>query len=398
MGSITTVSTLADSRRPVDADTFLRGLLDGMRCGVVAVDPEGRLVLCNEVACRVLGLSQVPRIGEPLDRILPEEQRAIARVLNDAFDMETLPNRAEIPIARPDGTTKTIGFTLSLVHDASGRAPVGCAMFFKDLTQIEECEEQDRLKDRLAALGQMAASMAHEIRNPLAGIDVTCALLRRRLGPQSDGLELLNKISSEVKRLNGTISSSLEFVRPIALEFRPTNLTTLLNEAASVARRRVGERGHLKVSVQRNFPICLADRERLRQVFENLILNALEAIDTEGSVRVTLEQVRRERSTDLVPYEPSDEPNDGESSDAWREADSLACICVEDDGPGIPPDRRDRVFHPFYTTKQGGSGVGLATAKKIVDGHRGWIDVTESADGGAAFHVRFPIVRGEAEV
>ena len=160
---------------------FLNGLIGGMRCGVVSTDTEGRLVLLNEHARRILELAQTPVTGTRLWQALPRHPE-IVQALLDSFRLSSLPNRAEMELPR---TGKSIGFTLSMVRAEDGE-PSGAAMFFKDLTPIEHKEEQERLKDRLAALGQMAASMAHEIRNPLAAIDVTCKLLERRLVDQPE--------------------------------------------------------------------------------------------------------------------------------------------------------------------------------------------------------------------
>ena len=368
------------------SSAFLRGLLDGMRCGILAVDRDGRLEILNDVGATMLGID-VPEPGRPLGEALADFPE-IARVMIDSFAMSHLPNRAELALG--DGK-RTIGFTLSFIEGHAGE-PRGVAMFFKDLARIEQREEQDRLKDRLAALGQMAASMAHEIRNPLASIDVTCTLLRRKLGPAHEGMEPLNKIAAEVRRLNATITSSLEFVRPLQLRLERGPLHRVLIEAVAVACGRVGLPADA-VTVQgeaQRVPLMI-DQDRMRQVFENLILNALEAIPADGRVRVEVEHLSAAPVATLVPYLPSG------PADAWDESDEQIAVRVVDDGPGIPAEQRDRVFYPFYTTKEKGSGVGLSTVKKIVDGHRGLIDIEDVPGGGTAFTVRLPLVRNEPE-
>jgi signal transduction histidine kinase len=266
-------------------------------------------------------------------------------------------------------------------------------MFFKDLTRIEQKEEQQRLKNRLAELGQMAASLAHDIRNPLASIDVTCSLLKRRLDPEDESRKLLEKINAEVRRLNHTISSSLEFVRPVSLDLARSELSGVLEDAIRVARER---RGRPEIEIQLHVPVAiqpfLMDREQLRQVFENLILNALEAIPGQGVVTIEAAVVP---APDVmsVPYEP-----EGRSvRDPWQSVEELAVVRVSDSGPGISEEERDRIFYPFYTTKKQGSGVGLAMVKKIVGSHRGLIDVDISPRGGARFTVRLPMVQVRPE-
>jgi signal transduction histidine kinase len=371
---------------------FLEGLINGMRCGILAVDRGGRLVMLNELGAQILGLGADPSPGMAIDEAL-EEHPQLAQVLMDSFSMTSLPNRAELDLRPGSDESKTIGFTVSMVPGMDD-IPKGAAIFFKDLTSIEHKEEQERLRDRLAALGQMAASMAHEIRNPLASIDVTCSLLKRRLGADDQAGELLAKITAEVRRLNNTITSSLEFVRPLSLSLRHCELTPLLDEAIDVAIKR---RGRPSVEIVRRFtepmPAFLMDRDQMRQVFENLVLNALEAVGDTGSV--TLEsKIIPAPSVVSVPYEQAE----GRGADPWPAFDRFALVRIADSGPGIAEKKRDKIFFPFYTTKKQGSGVGLAMAKKIVNSHRGLIDVDDAPEGGALISVRLPMALSTAEV
>jgi len=358
---------------------FLRGLVLGMRCGVLTVDRDARLVLINEPATHILDLARAPSAGTPIAEALAGHPQ-LARVLGDAFTVATLPNRAEIDLARPGGGTKTIGFTLSMVPGSGGR-PAGAAAFFKDLTQIEHKAEQERLRDRLVALGQMAANVAHEIRNPLASIEVTCALLKRRLPEAPEAAELIDKVLTEVRRLNRTMTSSLEFVRPIALQLGYHALGPVLDEALAVATDRCPAPGVRVLRAPVAVPPFLMDRAQLRQVFENLFLNALEAMAGVGELRI-------ETATQLAPASGPATPSDG---DPWGAAERYAVVRVGDTGPGIPEEHRDRLFFPFFTTKKQGSGVGLPMARKIVDSHRGLLDVESEPGRGAVFIVRIPM-------
>src|SRR5262249_47572667 len=138
----------------------------------------------------------------------------VARVLQSAFTGEDLPNRAEMRLRK---TGKAIGYTLSLVHDDAGRI-AGATLFFKDLTRVEQREERERLRDRLATLGEMAAAIAHEVKNPLASIEVMAGVLKRQLFDRVEALETLNDIIKEAKMANAIVVEVLEFVRPIALQ------------------------------------------------------------------------------------------------------------------------------------------------------------------------------------
>jgi signal transduction histidine kinase len=389
MGCASGVSTATAT--PVQEDRFYRGLVDGMRCGVLTIDREGRLVLMNEPARQILELPEPPVCGIPVEDALRDHPQ-LAQILRESFAMSSLPNRAEIDLAFRSEKGKTIGFTLSLVQGDGGE-PMGSAVFFKDLTHVEHKEEQERLRDRLAALGQMAANLAHEIRNPLAAIEVSCSLLKRRLSAEAAGRDLLDKIIAEVLRLNRTITSSLEFVRPVSLALAPARIEPLLEEALSVA---CGRRGSPGIEIERRFaegiPACLMDRGQIRQVFENIFLNAMEAMGETGVLTVETSLTTAPAAAS-IPYRPSG----GLKRDPWQAFDSYLTVSVSDTGPGIAAEHRDKLFYPFFTTKKQGSGVGLSMAKKIVDSHRGLIDVSGRSGAGAVFTVRIPMVGAAAE-
>jgi signal transduction histidine kinase len=354
-----------------------------MRCGILTVDRSGRLLLLNDLARQILEIGSHPGSGQDVREVLADHPQ-LAQILLESFSMTTLPNRAEIDLRCRSEKGKTIGFTLSMVPGPDG-APVGAAIFFKDLTYVEHREEQDRLRDRLAALGQMAANLAHEIRNPLASIEVTCALLKRKLPPEPAARDLLDKIVAEVRRLNRTITSSLEFVRPLSLTLARARLAPVLDEAITVAQ---GRRGRPEIRVEcralASLPPFLMDPAQMRQVFENLLINAMEAVGEKGTVTVESDVVSAPAATS-IPYRPTERPA----------FDRYVVVRVKDDGPGIPEDVQAKLFYPFYTTKKQGSGVGLSMARKIVDCHRGLIDVESRPGQGAIFTVRLPMVQAQ---
>lgn len=370
-------------------DGFFRGLVRGMRCGILTVDREGRLLLVNEQARQILDLPAAPPAGSPIEEVLAQHPK-IVQVLRESFGMTSLPNRAEIEIRAPSGEGKTLGFTLSMVPGDDGAA-TGAAIFFKDLTHVEHREEQERLRDRLAALGQMAANLAHEIRNPLAAIEVSCSLLKRRVQAEPAGRELLDKIVAEVKRLDRTITSSLEFVRPLTLSPAPMRIEPVLDEAIGTAAGRCrGDGLRVDRRYAEGIPAFLGDRTQLRQVFENLFVNAVEAMDGSGTLEVQTNLTPAPTAAS-IPYRPSGGPS---ASPAF---DHYVAVRVSDTGPGIAAECLDKLFYPFFTTKKAGSGVGLSMARKIVDSHRGLIDVEPGPGRGAVFTVRLPLVTAGPE-
>ena len=341
-------------------------MVTNMRNGVLAIDREGRVVMINEEACRILEIApDAEDSGRHFSDLL-RHHHDVVRVLAGAFELSTLPNRAELRL-KPSG--KVIGYTLSLVRDERQRAH-GAALFFKDLTLVEQAEERERLRDRLAALGEMAATIAHEVKNPLASIEVMAGLVRRQVADREDLRGLLADIISEAKMANAIVVEVLEFVRPIRLQMDRTSILRVVEDAIPLAERKIARGGvRIDVSVPEGLPAIQGDHHQLCQVVTNLLINALEALGGQGTIRVIAQ---------LKPPALDDQPPEVE-------------LVIADDGPGIPGDITDRVFNPFFTTKPQGSGLGLAIVRKIVDAHDGRIDVTTSAGQGTAFTVTLPV-------
>jgi len=353
-------------------DRFFRQIVSSMRNGVIAIRRDGALALMNAEAYRIFSLTARPDdLGRPFTEVL-RERPAIVRVLGGVFDMSTLPNRAELRLKDLD---RVIGYTLSQVRNDEGE-PNGAVMFFKDLTQVEQLEERERLRDRLASLGEMAAGIAHELKNPLAGIEVMAGLLRRQVPVSADAQTLLADIISEAKLANAIVVEMLEFVRPIRLQVERTDLGDVLQQAVTMAESKAARGGvDVTLDVAPGLPMIDGDHHQLCQVFTNLVANAFDALDGKGRIAITAQP-------GVVDADPAF------GGDALTPA---VVIEVADTGPGIAPELTDRIFNPFFTTKPQGSGLGLAIVRKIVDAHDGLIDLSSVPGSGARFRVTVPV-------
>jgi len=336
-----------------------------MRNGVIAIHRDGTLALMNDEAYRIFAL---PHRGSAVARPFSEvfrERPELIRVLSGAFEMTTLPNRAELRLKDLD---RVIGYTLSQVRNDAG-LPIGAVLFFKDLTQVEQVEERERLRDRLASLGEMAAGIAHELKNPLAGIEVMAGLLRRQVSDSPDAQSLLADIISEAKLANAIVVSMLEFVRPVRLQVEQTDIAQVLHQAITLAESKA-PRGAVKVAVDvpADLPLIAGDYHQLCQVFTNLVANAFEALNGGGQLSI--------RAVVTIPEE---DPAFGNAQPPM-----LVLVDVEDDGPGIPTELTDKIFDPFFTTKKvgQGTGLGLSTTLGIVKSHRGFIRVYSEVGNG----------------
>jgi two-component system sensor histidine kinase HydH len=248
--------------------------------------------------------------------------------------------------------------------------------------QLQRAEADARRSERLAALGQMSAGLAHEIRNPLAVIKGSAEMLSKKLErDQPLASELAGYISSEVNRLNELIVRFLDFARPSQIEPEPHAIRPILNRALAEVQAQFSD-AHVRVEITEtpDLPDVLADEQLCERVFVNLIQNAYQAM-LEGTAE-------RERVLHISAAGESSQGREGVG------------VRVEDAGPGVPETLREQIFNPFFTSKKDGVGMGLAIVAKIVDDHHGWIRLEDGASGGAAFHVFLPaaaIAAGKAD-
>ena len=249
-----------------------------------------------------------------------------------------------------------------------------CALVIDNSKLYQQMKE----RDRLAALGEMAAGLAHEIRNPLAAIKGATQYLDPRRLPPEDG-EFLEIIVEEVDRLNGVVTQFLDYARPLKSTLVPGDVADILQRTFKLLGPQVPPGIQVTIDVAPELPPVNCDAEQLKQVFLNLALNSFQAMPDGGKLHVSATLARDELAT-------------------WREPrfrDDRVEIRFRDTGPGIPPDARDNVFVPFYTTKVKGTGLGLAISQRIVKAHHGTLVVSGPAQGGAEFAVSIPCIEAE---
>ncbi len=366
-------SVPAPARIPAPADRFFRQMVGSMRNGVLAVRADGTLAVMNDEAYRIFDLTpHAGDMGRPFSEVLQAHPDAV-RVLASGFELSHPPNRAEL---RLKASGRVIGYTLAQVRDDRGRL-TGVSMYFKDLTRVEQLEERERLRDRLAALGEMAAAIAHELKNPLAGIEVMAGLLRRQVPESPDAQAVLTDIINEAKLANAIVIEMLEFVRPIRLQVGQTSIPAMLHNSVTMAESKA-RRGDVSLAMRLapGLPAVRGDEHQLTQLFTNLLTNALEALNGTGTITITARPGTADESRPFAPDVP---------------VRPEVVIEIADNGPGVPAAVKERIFNPFFTTKPQGSGLGLAIVRKIIDAHDGQIDVSTPPQGGTRFRVLLPL-------
>ena len=372
--------------------TLQRVILANISSGLMTLDLSGRLVSFNEAAERITGYE----FAALRDRSWRETPFALCTVLAEFFANPTasLKNRVvELTLTRRDGQPIPVGVSYSPLRGSTGGA-AGLIAVFEDLTERRRVEEQLRRADRLAALGQLAANIAHEVRNPLAAISGAVEVLQEDLTLAGADRQLLDIILGEAHRLKLITGQFLDFAKPSSLLQRPCAVRPLVEETLHLLERS-GERNPATTwSVTEEPPdlFVSADADQLRQVVWNLCLNASQSMSGGGHLTVTLRCAPPHGHLDNQSSGqggPADGPSNpvpvthrpaGESAE-WVE------IAFRDAGQGIAPQELARVFEPFFTTRPGGTGLGLAIARKILESMGGHVGVESQQGRGSIFRV-----------
>ncbi len=330
-------------------------IVRSLSAGIVTADETGRITFVNRAGEEILGASLETFELQPLDKVFPQLRPALLEALESRAS-----RRTDFAWSCPDGTTRVLGFTVAPLLDER-RMRIGSTASFQDLTRIKELEARALRTERLAAVGKLAAGLAHELRNPLASIAGAVELLGAGSGDESDR-KLRGIALRETQRLNRLVSDFLAFARPAAVRAASVDLARL---AEHVVGALAGDPQAAGVRLERQLApaVARADEKQLEQVLWNLTLNAVQASPDGGTVRV---------STGIVPGK------------------NRVFLRVEDRGPGIAPADQARLFEPFFTTKAGGTGLGLSICHGIVEAHGGEIEVESRPGEGARFAVILP--------
>jgi len=342
----------------------VRDILDCLRSGLLTVDTRGLVTRANPSCCRILGLEPTQMLGAPLATLVDGGLEALSQVVMPVAIGGQPLVRGEISL-RIRGVAVPIGLNVSHVTGAHGEI-TGAVAVFTDLTQEKELVAQRRETDRLAAVGELAASIAHEIRNPLASIRGSVEMLSGELELEGYQRQLFDLVLKESSRVNSIINDFLAYSRMRPVARRRFLAAGFRDEMMLLLRQHVAAaHGDVRVSAEVTPPDLelVADPGQLTQLTLNLAINACEAMHYQGRLRVALHLVDGGQSCELT---------------------------VTDDGPGIESDIRDSLFLPFKTTKEGGTGLGLSVVARIAAAHGGTVRAEDAPGGGAIFRVRWP--------
>ena len=356
-----------------DTESVLRCLSSGL----LTVDEDERIVRCNPAAERILGLRPQELRGRALEEVFapraPLLYERLRRSLQDGSEI----HRYEFQLTQPDGSPRPIGLSTSALHTPTGERR-GILATFQDLSEVRRMQERVRRADRLAAVGQLAASIAHEVRNPLAAIANSVDMLRDDLPVQGEQRQLMDVVVKESERLNRILDDFLEYASSRPLDRQVVPATTALEDVVTLLRHHpdIGDEIQIELDDRTGGAALLGlDPDQMKQVYVNLALNAFEAMQHQGTLTIVVET----------------SSGDIEADEA--EAPTVA-LRFRDTGPGIDPEQEATIFEPFHTSKPEGTGLGLSIAAKIVESHGGRLEACNQPGGGAEFTIYLPAVTG----
>lgn len=364
---------------------YLYNILESLNSGVVVVDGEGKVSTFNRAAERISGLDKREVEGkffnEVLNPLFSEDFTSIFPLRY--FQM----SEGEFKLSRKD--EKEVRLKVS-VTPLRRKELEGSVIILQDITQLKKLEEQAERNNRLAAMGEIAVSIAHEVRNPLGSIELLASLLRREVEDDEDKRRLMDHILTGVKSIDYIINNLLLFSKPQHPILKKVNIHSFLDDSLLFVAPSL-KQSHIKLikKYDSSDPLVLADPELLRQVFLNLVWNAIQAMSQGGQMMISTEIFDsglevRSRGAMSLPF-----------SKKHLNVSGYLEIKFIDSGVGISDEDKKKIFNPFFTTKEKGTGLGLAIVHNIIEVHNGTIELESCGGQGSTFTITMPLMEKE---
>jgi PAS domain S-box-containing protein len=351
-----------------DVQNFMESIIQSMGSGIILTRMDDTITYLNRAGEKILGYVKHELVGKPFEIFGLREKQSIVHSLLDQSDEQDM--RKEGWIKRKDGIEFPVGFTINN-HVSATRELIGKIVIFRDLTKVYKIQEEILRMDRLISLGKLASGIAHELRNPLAGIKTTAQALCEEMSFDDSKREYLNRITKEIDRLNELLKTFFSFAKPQKLNLASCHIKEIVNEIIPFLIKEIADKGIRFVEVYSpQLPKIRVDKNQIHQVFLNLFLNAIQAMPQGGELKIQVHPLVSNGSDGTVQR--------------WIR------ILISDTGKGIPANLLTKVFDPFFTTKPKGIGLGLSIAYQIIKKHEGTIQVQSEWEKGATFDIRLP--------
>ncbi len=339
---------------------FLETIFNAILEGVIVTDPAGHIIYLNRAASGFFGVDADATLGKPIDEVIRGlDWQGVGGPGDEVINRD-------LEIFYPDNRLLNF-YVVPLLSDDAERETVGRAVILRDITQTRRATQETIESERFGALTMLAAGVAHEIGNPLNSLDIHLQLMQRRLGkiPAKHRKELEQSVTvarGEVARLDHIITQFLRAIRPQPITLHRGDINAVIEESIAFLRAEIADRDILvEVELEDGLPLLEIDRDQIKQAFYNVVRNAFQAMKTGGILRI--------RSS-------SDETH--------------VTVSFADTGGGIPPENISRIFEPYFTTKEGGSGLGLLIVRRIVRAHGGEVALESAPGRGLTLSIRLP--------
>ena len=352
-------------------------ILGNLQDGIMLFTGDGRAVLVSEAARRFLQIEQDGILGRQAREIF-DRSTVLGRVLWESID-------AGITLVKEEIRTETgrrIEVSVDFIYDDETRRGLGALVTLRDLESAAEIESELELSRRMAAIGRLTSGVGHEVKNPINAIVLHLELLKNKLaGASPQALRHLEVIDAEIRRLDRVVQMLVDFSRPVELQLHEQDLRPVIADVLALAAEELSTHNVTLLIHMPDEPlIANVDADLLKQAALNVIQNGAQAMPEGGRLEVALEEERRTRTAAGHPAPPG-----------WK----TAVLRIADEGPGIPEEIREKIFDLYFTTKSGGSGIGLAMTYRILLLHHGSIDVQSNPDRGTEFRLRIPLAATE---
>jgi PAS domain S-box-containing protein len=356
------------TRELEDVKNFTESIIQSIGSGIIITEMNDTITYINRAGERMLGYSKEKLMGKPFSIFsLREKQSMIPSFLNNPDDLDT---RKEGWMRKNDHTEFPVGFTINNHLSIRGER-IGKIVVFRDLTNVYKIQEEILRMDRLVSLGKLASGIAHELRNPLAGIKTTAQALGEEMSGDDSRREYLHRITKEIDRLNDLLKTFFSFAKPQNLNLVHCQIKDIINEIIPFLIKEIADKGIRFIETYHpKLPKIKVDKTQMHQVFLNLFLNAIQAMPNGGELKIEAS------------------PMISSSLEGFKQ--NSIKVVISDTGRGIPPHIVYKIFDPFFTTKPKGIGLGLSITYQIIKKHGGTIKVESQWEKGTSFVINLP--------
>ncbi len=356
----------------IETKNFLESIVERAGDAISVIDWDGRVLYWNEGAEQIYGYKKEEILGKKFSQFLyprdeklkTEEEKLMGQLMARVKKGEVIPN-VEVKRQTKEGKEIIISTTISPLRNAEGRI-VGASRICKDITDLKKAEERLVLAERLSSLGELTAGVAHELRNPLAGIKINTQILSRKKDLPEMEKKLLNSTQEGIEKIQKIVDDMLHFAKPKPSHFKEEEINEVVEKSMAILQAKL-KKGNILALFEagEELPRVRIDIHQIQQVLINLMLNAIQSMENGGTLRIR----------------------------TFRENEGGIGVEVRDTGVGIPRLHLKKIFDPFFTTKSEGTGLGLSISLKILENHGATIDVASEEGKGSTFTIHFPIAR-----